>query len=250
MQSALTHSADPVKLREAVQSTLKHSLKLSGIGCSVLIAPSRAAAYVLAIAASMLRNDPLSINQGVTSYLFSPMAVIHDACCQVSRSSSLKPCTSLVGAYNWNLGSPTSPMDRKMLAMAVRNNRVAAVFHQPFAYLEHCQYLSLQVISTVCHSHSAEVAAIVDAAGVSLETDTLQRAIIAEFFENGADAVLLPETEQFSGPPHTCVLVAKEDLLLEVSLHLLQAQVALPLSCTTYDMVGTVMAFMSASNIS
>ena len=78
MYMAMKHKVDPLKLMEAAHAYLHQNLALAP-DYRVLVAPSRAAAYVLALAASMLRIDPLSINQQVSARQSSPLAVIHDA---------------------------------------------------------------------------------------------------------------------------------------------------------------------------
>ena len=244
MHMAMKHKVDPLKLMEAAQTYLHQNLALSADYC-VLVAPSRAAAYVLALTASMLRIDPLSINQQVSARQSSPLAIIHDSCCQ--NTSFPKTFTSLLGAYNWNLGSPMDPMEKHSLTQAVKSNRVAAILHQPYAYPKWCQHTPLEVISVICHTRDTEVAVIVDMSNMPVQTLTLLQFIttIKELFLKGADVVLLPDTEVFQGPPHTCVLMGRSSLMKRVPEHsaLLQLQLGFPLICTPYDLVGTVVAY-------
>ena len=239
MHMAMKQTVDPMQLAEASEAYLLKNLGL-GTGYSVVVAPSQAAAYLIAVAASMVRIDPLCVSQQIQRH--HPLTVIHDACCP---AGSLKNCTSLLaGIVNWNLGSLTTPMDRQMLSMAITSNRVAAVFHQPYCYPKSCQYTPLAAIGSVCHSQST-VSVIVDAGGVPIHQLSLVKfiTIIKELFTQGADFVLLPETHKILGPPQTCLLIGKSGLLKHVDVSLLQSQLCLPLSCTPYDQIGTVVAY-------
>ena len=240
---AMQRATDATQLSKACEVHLCQHLGL-GSGYSVAVAPSRAAAYVIAVAASMLRADPLSINQQLaTNTSSSPMAVIHDACCQ---NNPLKACTPLVGGVNWNLGGVGTPMDKSTLAMALAHNRVVAVLYQPYAYPQWCQQMPLQDVSEVCHSHGT-VTVTVDAAGMHAQELSLIRFItsVKNFFDEGADVVLLPRTERIRGPPQTCVLVGRSAILGDAlrNVALLQSRVCLPLTSTAYDLVGTVVAY-------
>lgn len=243
MHAAMQHSVNPVRLADACGTYLHQNLGLAS-GCSVLVAPSRAAGYLLAIAASMLQVDSLSVNQQVSSQKSTPLAIIHDSCCE---ATSLKMCTSLVGGINWNLGTLTTPMSKQMLSMAISSNRVAAVFHQPYGYPKHCQYVSLPELSSVCHSRNVNISIVIDASRMPVQTLSLVQIIttVKEFLTQGADAILLPEMEHFRGPPQTCLLIGNTRLLQDVAqnIPLLQSQICLPLTCTTYDLMGTVVAY-------
>ena len=239
----MQHIADPTQLSKACGDYLRQNLGLGSM-YSVVVAPNQAAAYVIAVAASMLRVDPLSINQQLTSQRSSSLlAVIHDACC---LGNPLKACTPLIGAINWNLGGVNTPMDKSTLTMALAHNRVAAVLYQPYAYPKRCQWMPLQDISEVCNTRNM-VAVIVDATDMPVQELSLVKFItsVKHFFINGADMVLLPKTEKIRGPPQTCVLVGKSVILEEVlqNIALLQSQICLPLTSTSYELVGTVVAY-------
>jgi len=241
---AMKHKVDPLRLMEATQTYLHQNLTLTH-NCSVLVTPSRAAAYVLALATSMLRIDPLCINQQVSAHQSSPLAIIHDACCH--NTGFPKTFTCLLGAYNWNLGGPMDPMEKESLTQAIKSNRVAAVLHQPYSYPKWCDHISLETIAIICHAQDTQVAVIVDMSNMPVQTLTLLQfiTIVKELVLKGADVVLLPDTEHFQGPPHTCVLVGKSSLMKRVSQHsaLLQSQLGFPLICTPYDLIGTVVAY-------
>lgn len=139
------------------------------------------------------------------------------------------------------------PMEKESLTQAVKSNRVAAVLHQPYSYPKWCDHISLEMISTACHAQDTQVAVIVDMSNMPVQTLTLLQFIttLKELFSKGADVVLLPDTELFQGPPHTCVLIGKSSLMKRISQHsaLLQSQLGFPLICTPYDLIGTVVAY-------
>ena len=240
---ALQHAADPVQLSLAASKSLSKICSLSN-SFSAVICPSRAAAYVTALAAVRLRQDPLSINPQVSFPSSNPSVVLHDTCCQ---SGSPKLCSALIGACNWNLGTVISPMDKDMLLMAVASNRVTAAFHRPYAYPKNCSFLQLHTLSSVCHSRDSDIAVIVDIGDMPMGKRSLNRITspLQEMLMKGADIVMLPDTEQFQGPPNTCVLVGKAPLLgsMAQQLPLLQSQLGFPLLSSAYDIVGTVVAF-------
>lgn len=221
---------------------------------NVIISPSCASAYSTAVFASMIHLDPLSVSSQISSKTSSLLAVIHDACCAHMHTSDsdlgpVKTCTGLTGSYNWNLGDATYPMDRDMLKMALHSNRVAAVFYQPYAYIERSKHLSLREVCSICHSRGySEVTVIVDATTISAHFSHLGRVVMAEvkhFFEQGADMILLPPTDKLGGGSRSCVLVGITSLLNKVwrSIVLLQKQICLPLLCQPHELVGTVVAY-------
>ena len=246
MQMALKQTVDPVSLTKSCEAHMIQTLSLSADDHTVIIAPSRAAAYIIAVSASMLKIDPLSINHCIASRQGLPLAVLHDACCHGNQDSGpLKTCTSLTGAYNWNLGDLASPMDRRMLGMAIRSNRVAAMLYQPYAYKTHCQHILLQEVSSSCHTLVDDVTVIVDGDAMRRQTRSQFVFTIKEFFTQGADVILLPDTEDFQGPSQTCAMIGKAALLKQVSknISLLQSQIAIPLICASHDLVGTVVTY-------
>lgn len=243
MYKAMQRSLDPLKLMESCESYLKQMLGF-GDRYSVIVAPSLAAAYIIAVSAAMYAIDPLAINYQAS---ISPLAVIHDACCQTDPMfGPIKSCTSLTGAFNLNLGSYIMPMDKNTLAAVLQSNRVAAIFHQPYAYLKHNKYVQLQVISSLCQARGTNVSVIVDASCIpdSMFSTGLM-STIQEFFSQGADAILLPVTEKLKGPPQTCVLIGKSSMLEDMAgnISALQSQVALPLTCSAAQLIGTVVAY-------
>ncbi len=242
MHVAMKESVDPIQLAQASETHLRQILSLT-TSFSVLVAPNRAAAYLLALAASMVRVDPLSVNPHASRP--SPLAVIHDTYCQGSLPS-VCACSSLLGAINWNLGTFTAPMDDNLLSTAITSNRVAAVFYQPYCYLEGSQSIPLNVINSICRAQE-RLSIILDADGLAVGTTSLAKVVAAvkEWFVKGADFILLPKTEKIRGPPETCLLVGRSSLLKEVDLALLQPQICLPLTCTAYDLVGTVIAYQT-----
>lgn len=246
---AMRHAPDSTAVSEAAESMMRQILSL-GQGYNIIISPTTASAYTVAIFASMLRMDPLSVSGQISSKLSSPLAVLHDSCCALTSNSDLGPiktCTALTGAYNWNLGDMTYPMDRDMVKMAVQSNRVAAVFYQPYAYIEKSQHISLEVLSGVCHSRGCDVAVIVDASNMPTHNINLSKltAEVKAFFNRGADLVLMPAVDRLCGHSHSCILAGASNLLSKVwrSIGLLQKQVCLPLLCLPHDLVGTVVTY-------
>lgn len=246
---AMKHTPDGVSLSEAAEIVMQQILSL-GPGYNIIISPTSASAYTVAVFASMLRMDPLSVSNQISSRLSSPLAVLHDSCCAQCSSSELGPiktCTALTGSYNWNLGDMTYPMDKDMVRMAVQSNRVAAVFYQPYAYIDKNQHVTLEALCTVCHMHGSDVAVIVDASTMPTQHINLRRLVadVKGFFSQGADLVLMPSVEKLHGQSHASVLVGVSNLLSKVwrSIMLLQKQVCLPLLCLPHDLVGTVVAY-------
>lgn len=249
MHMAMKGAPDNTVLLEAAEVIMRQVLSL-GQGYNVIISPTTASAYTIAVFASMLRTDPLSVSSQISSRLSSPLAVLHDSCCAQTSNSELGPiktCTALTGAYNWNLGDMTYPMDKDMVRMAVQSNRVAAVFYQPYAYIEKSQHIPLEVVSSVCHSRGSDVAVIVDASTMPTGNITLSKLVgeLKGFLDQGADLVLMPSVDKLHGQSHASVLVGVSSLLSKVwrSIMLLQKQVCLPLLCLPHDQVGTVVAY-------
>ena len=246
---AMKQTPDDSLLSEAAEVVMRQILSLSQ-GYNIIITPTSAAAYTIAVFASMLRTDPLSVSSQISSSVSCPLAVLHDACCAQMANSDLGPiktCTALTGSYNWNLGDMTYPMDKDMVRMAVQSNRVAAVFYQPYAYIEKSQHISLETVSAICHSRGSDVAVIVDASTMPTTHLNLEKLVteVKMFFEQGADLVLLPSVDKLHGQSHSSVLVGVSSLLCKVwrSIVLLQKQVCLPLLCHPHDLVGTVVAY-------
>ena len=255
MHMAMKESPDETNLYEATEALMRQILSL-GPEYNIIVSPTTASAYTIAVFASMLRMDPLSVSSQISSRFSSPLAVIHDACCAQVTNSELGPiktCTALTGAYNWNLGDMTYPMDKDMLRMAVQSNRVAAVFYQPYAYIEKSKHISLEVVSIICHSKGFEVAVIVDASTMPTHLINLGKLVaeVKDFFNQGADLVLLPSVDKLYGQSHSSVLVGVSSLFSKVwrSIVLLQKQVCLPLLCLPYDLVGTVVAYKALQDM-
>lgn len=248
----MKETADVAGCCEASDAIMRQILSL-GPEYNVIISPSCASAYSIAVFASMIHLDPLSVSNQVSPNASSPLAVLHDACCSHAQTSDsdlgpIKSCTGLTGSYNWNLGDATYPMDRDMLTMALHSNRVAAVFYQPYAYIERSKHLSLRDVSSVCHSRGCSgVSVIVDATTMPTNIANLGR-VVAEvkyFFEQGANMILLPSTDRFRGGSRSSVLVGVASLLSKVwrSMVLLQKLICLPLLCQPHELVGTVVAY-------
>ena len=254
----MKETADVASCCEASDAIMRQILSL-GTEYSVIVSPSCASAYSIAIFASMICLDPLSVSSQVSPNSFSPLAVVHDACCAhaLTMSSDLGPiksCTGLTSSYNWNLGDTTYPMDRDMLKMALHSNRVAAVFYQPYAYIERSKHLSLREVSNICHSRGCSgVSVIVDSTTMPTNLANLER-VVAEvryLFEQGANMILLPSTDRFGGGFRSCVLVGVASLLSKVwrSIVLLQKQICLPLLCQPHELVATVVAYKALQDI-
>ena len=243
MQMSLKHTTDPTQLAQAASQSLVDIFNLSPSTSVALVSPSRAAAYVLCLSAVLMRQDHFCPNPWITRTSFTPPIILHDTLCE---TGSPKACSSLVGATNWNLGTRTAPMDREMLQTVVSSNRVAAVFHRPFAYPANSTFPDLGAISSICKTHN--VAIIVDYSGMSVGCGLAQlTSTLREMVMKGADLIMLPDTEHFQGPPHTCVVVGKTDLLSSPfdQLSSLQSRLPLPLLCSAHDTVGSVVAFKS-----
>ena len=107
------------------------------------------------------------------------------------------------------------PMDKTCLAAALQLNRIAAIVHQPFAYLSYQKYIPLHSLVSLCEVRRTFVSVIVDAS--QMPHDVMRSRFtekIQEFFSQGAAAVLLPATENVKGPPSTSVLM--EELISNI----------------------------------
>ena len=245
MHMALQRTADPIQLSQAASKSLTKTFNLSD-SFTALVCPSRAAAYVTALAAIFLKNDSLYFSPQVCLQSFRQPIVVHDTCCE---SGSPKRSSSLVGACNLNLGTHDVPMSKETLEMIVASNRVATVFHRPYAYLPNSSFLQLHTLSSICHSQDTGIPIILDSrempmAGTSL-TDFISS--LKEMLLKGADLIMLPDTERFNGPPNTCVLLGTTSMMgnMPKSLPIIQSELSFPLLSTPYDTVGTVVALNS-----
>ena len=241
MQMALKSTADPCKLARAAGQSLVSVFDLSPSDSLAVVCPSRGAAYLSSLSSTLTQHTLLSPRATCEADSPTPI-VLHDAICE---AGSPKALSSLLGACNWNLGTHTGPMDRNLLQATVANNRVAAVFYRPYAYPASTHFLSLRDISSVCRPQSIPI--IVDCSIAAGNTLCHLKATVREMLATGADLIILPNTEHFQGPPHTCVLVGKTNLLagLWERLSALQPRLPLPLFCSAYDTVGSVVAFKS-----
>ena len=241
MHKAMQFNFEPVLVMESCESLLKQLLRIDDQH-SVFITPSLAAAYIFAVSAALHSTDPLTINSRAS---LSPLAVIHDASAQQSTATgSLKTCTPLTGAFNLNLGTTSMPMNKDMLAAVLHSNRVAAVFYEPYAYLPHQQPIPLETITSMCRERNVSV--LVDASSMPQDLISTKFTLtVQELLSQGADAALLPETKTFKGPPNTCLVIGKSSLLEELISNgsTLKSQVALPVTCTSHDLIGTAIAY-------
>ena len=243
MQMALKHTADPCQLAQVAGQSLTSVFDLYPSTYLAVVCPSRCAAYLTSLS-SILTHQGL-LNPSLTRQTTSaPPIVLHDAVCETGSPSVF---SSLLGACNWNLGTHTVPMDRELLQSTVSTNRVTAVLYRPFVYPASTSNLSLREIHSICHPQSVPI--IVDCTCSAVASNTLchLKATVNEMLTTGADLIMLPNTEHFQGPPHTCVLVGRTDLLAGYweQLSQLQTSLPLPLFCTAYDTVGSVVAFKS-----
>lgn len=246
---AMKHTPNEINLAEACEAIMRQILSLDQ-GHNIIISPTVASAYSIAVFASMLKMDPLSISRQISSQFTSPLAIIHDSCCADASNMEtglIKTSTALTGAYNWNLGGMMYPMDKDMLRMAVQSNRVAAVFYQPYAYNDRTQHISLEVLSSICHSRGSDVSVIVDATIMPTHHISLKKLVseMGSFFRQGADLVILPSVNKLHGQSYSSVLVGVSSLLGKIwrSIALLQKHICLPLLSLPHDLVGTVVAY-------
>lgn len=244
MQMSLKSTADPVQLAHVSSQSLLSALKLPTSTLVALVSPSRAAAYITSLAAILTKQHLLCINSQITQINPVPPVILHDTCCE---AGSPKLCSSLVGACNWNVGTHTNPMDQEMLQMAISSNRVVSIFHRPYIYPRNSRFLLLDTLSSISRGSNSDIGLIVDCAGMAGNSLANLTSTLQEIITKGADLVMLPNTDHFQGPPHTCVLVGQAALLggMWDHLSLLQSQLGLPLLCSAYDTVGSVVAFKS-----
>lgn len=241
---SLKNAADPAQLAKVAGQSLISVFNLSSSTLQAIVCPSRAAAYITSLAAAILTKQgqlttitPLS--QQTSS---APSLILHDAICD---AGSPKAFSSLLGACNWSLGTHTVPMTKEELCTAITSNRVTALLYRPFVYSKNTSFLHLDALSSVCRSQT--ISLIVDCCGL-IENSLFQlTSTMKEMLTTGADLIMLPTTEQFQGPPHTCILIGRIDLLNHYwqLLSHLQSDLPLPLFCSSYDIVGSVVAFKS-----
>lgn len=241
---SLKSTADPAQLAHVSSQSLLSALKLPTSPLVALVSPSRATAYIISLAAVLTKQHLLSINSQITQTNPVPPVILHDTCCEVG---SPKMCSSLVGACNWNVGTHTNPMDQDMLQMVLSSNRVVAVFHRPYIYPRNSAFLPLDTLSSISRGVNSDIGLIVDCAGMTGNSLANLTSTLQEIITKGADLIMLPNTDYFQGPPHTCVLVGRAALLggMWDQVSLLQRQLGLPLLCSAYDTVGSVVAFKS-----
>ena len=239
---ALKNTVDPHQLALAASQSLTSVFNLPSSSSTAFVCPSRSAAYLTALS-SILTHQGLT-NTQLTHKTNSnnPPIVLHDAVCSAGSPQVFSP---LLGACNWSLGTHARPMDRELLQATVTSNRVTAVLYRPYVYPQNTEHLSLPEIASICYPRGISI--VVDCAiraGNMLDQLT---AAIKEMLTKGADLIMLPNTEQFQGPPHTCVVIGKASLLGGhwEQLSLLQSSLSLPLMCSSYDTVGSVVAFKS-----
>lgn len=244
MQMSLKSTADSVQLAHVSSQSLLSALKLPTSTLVALVSPSRAAAYITSLAAILTKQNLLCINSQIIQINPAPPVILHDTCCE---AGSPKLCSSLVGACNWNMGTHTNPMDQEILRMAISSNRVVAILHRPYIYPRSSRFLPLDAISSISHAANSHIGLIVDCAGMTGNSLADLTSTLQEIITKGADLIMLPNTDYFQGPPHTCVLVGRAALLAGMwdQLSLLQRQLGLPLLCSAYDTVGSVVAFKS-----
>lgn len=244
MQLSLQSTTDPAQLAHASSQSLLSALRLSTSTLAALVSPSRAAAYITSLAAILTKQNLLCINSNIAQTNSAPPIILHDTCCEVGSPKVYSP---LVGACNWNLGDHTKPMDQEMVQMAISSNRVAAMLQRPYVYPRNFTHIQLDTLRSIFHAQNSDIGLIVDCANTAGNSLTDLMANLQGMIMKGADLIMLPNTEYFQGPPHTCVLVGRAALLGSMwdRLDLLQQQLGLPLLCSAYDTVGSVVAFKS-----
>ena len=236
---ALRSDTDPCQLAQAAGQSLISVFNLSPSTSTAVVCPSRCAAYLTSLTSVLSQQGLLNATCEMN---LAPPIILHDAIC---NAGSLKQCSSLLGACNWNLGTQTLPMDKDLLQATVTSNRVAAVLCRPFAYPANTSFLTVSEISSLCSPCGTAV--IVDCSIAAGNTLGQLTASIKEILMMGADLIMLPSTEHFQGPPHTCILIGKSHLLSRYweQVSTLQSRLPFPLFCTSYDMVGCVVAYKS-----
>ena len=243
MQMSLKTTTDPAQLAQASSQSLVSVFTLTSSASQALVCPNRAAAYVTSLIAIFTKQGLLSTTSRFIQMSSPPPIILHDAACK--DVCSPKVLSSLVGACNWNLGTRVLPMDQTILQAAIASNRVSTVLYRPFSYPENANFLSLNALSLICGSQN--VAIVADCSDMSDHSLVQVTSTVKNMLTAGADLIMLPNTDRFQGPPHTCVLIGKTDILGPVwkQLTLLQSEMPIPLLCPAYDTVGTVIAFRS-----
>ena len=233
MQNGLNFKADPNQMRNSVDHFLTQSLDLPE-QYSVMLTPSRAVAYILAVASCMCCIDPMSIQTINSLRSLRPLVIVHDAsCCQ---DSTLPPLASIVGGFCWFLGGPSTPMDRHTLSMAIASNRVAAVVHEPQLQGTKNSAMSLKYLTALCHNSTVSV--IADNADIT--RDTLA-ATIKEQVTCNIDASIVPMAT-IGGPGEACMLIVTHSLYRELcqNFETLQSLVAFPLTLPVHETMGAL----------
>ncbi|CAI8022107.1 hypothetical protein GBAR_LOCUS13008, partial [Geodia barretti] len=238
MQMALKNTADPCQLSQIAGQSLSSVFALPSSTSLAVVCPSRGAAYLTSLSSILAHQGLLNprLPTGTTPI------VLHDTICENGSPSVF---SSFLGASNWNLGTHTVPMDREILQATVSSNRVAAVLYRPLAYPPNTSFLCLRDIHSVCNPHGVSI--ILDCSIAAGDTLPHLRGTIKKMLTTGADLIMLPNTEHFQGPAHTCVVIGRTSLLTGCweRLSLLQPSLPLPLFCSAYDTVGSVVAFKS-----
>ena len=238
MQMALKNTADPCQLSQIAGQSLSSVFALPSSTSLAVVCPSRGAAYLTSLSSILAHQGLLNprLPTGTTPI------VLHDTICENGSPSVF---SSFLGASNWNLGTHTVPMDREILQATVSSNRVAAVLYRPLAYPPNTSFLCLRDIHSVCNPHGVSI--ILDCSIAAGDTLPHLRGTIKKMLTTGVDLIMLPNTEHFQGPAHTCVVIGRTSLLTGCweRLSLLQPSLPLPLFCSAYDTVGSVVAFKS-----
>ena len=239
---ALKNTADPCQLSQVAGQSLSSVFALPSSTLLAVVCPSRGAAYLTSLSSILTHKGLLNPRLPTGTNSTATPIVLHDTICDNGSPSVF---SSLLGACNWNLGTHTVPMDRETLQATVSSNRVAALLYRPLEYPPNASFLSLRDIHSVCNPRGVSI--ILDCSIVASDTLPHLRATIKKMLTMGADIIMLPNTEHFQGPAHTCVLIGRTSLLSGYweRLSLLQPSLPLPLFCSAYNTVGSVVAFKS-----
>ena len=240
---SLKNTVDPAQLSKVAGQSLISVFNFSSSTLQAIVCPSRGAAYITSLATILSKQGRLTTTTPLTQQTSSsPSVILHDAICDVGSPKAL---SSLLGACNWSLGTYKVPMTKEELCTAIASNKVTALLYRPLAYSENSTFLSLDTLSSICHSQS--VSLIVDCCGMVGNSLFQITSTMKEMLTAGADLIMLPTTGHFQGPSHTCVLIGSTDLLAHnwQLLSHIQSDLPLPLFCSSYDIVGSVVAFKS-----
>ena len=241
---SLKSVAHPAQLSKVAGQSLVSVFGLPSSTTQAVVCPSHGAAYLTSLTALLSKQGQLTATTSLAQQASSnpPPIVLHDTICD---TGSPKALSSLLGACNWSLGTSTGPMNREMLHSAITSNRVNALLYRPFAYPKNTSFLRLDALSSICRPQNISI--ITDCHGLAANSLFQLTSTIKEMLTTGADLIMLPTTDQFQGPPHTCVLIGHWDLLSchWQTLSRLQTDIPLPLFCSPYDTVGSVVAFKS-----